>query len=183
MTLRALALALLALTAPAACATAPPPAPPTPPTAPAVDDDPDDAIPDAALTGSHEASGPQAGALAPPLDHLVWYRGALPAPGQPYVLFFWGTWCKPCKAALPTLMERAAARGLPIVAVSRDKAPGLDTFFAEWTAPFPDLVAIEAAPYIVHNAYDAWTLPRFFYVGADGRVEKVVYGTRDLDSL
>ncbi|PKN58655.1 MAG: hypothetical protein CVU56_04825 [Deltaproteobacteria bacterium HGW-Deltaproteobacteria-14] len=144
--------------------------------------DPDDDLPDEALT-VHPYGGPQAGEAAPSLESLAWYRGAPVPAGERYVIFFWGTWCKPCKAALPTLMARSAERGLAIVAVSRDKPPGLDAFFAGWSAPFPDRVAIESAPYPVHRTYEAWTLPRFVYVGGDGTIERVVYGTRDLDAL
>ena len=172
-----------------ACASAPPrvargPAVEAPnvaapaPAAPDLDDD----LPDEALSANPHG-GPRAGEAAPSLASLAWYRGTPVAAGEPYVIFFWGTWCKPCKAALPTLMTRAAERGLPIVAVSRDKAPGLDAFFARWSAPFPDRVAIESAPYPVHRVYEAWTLPRFVYVGADGIIERVVYGTRNLDAL
>jgi len=144
--------------------------------------EPDDDLPAEAFVPKQFA-GPQPGEPAPDLSQLTWYRGAPPAAGQPYVVFFWGTWCHPCKDALPTLMARTTERGLPIVAVSRDTAEGLDGFFARWAAPFPDRVAFECSPYPVHRAYEAWTVPRFVYVGGDGHVERVVYGTRDLSTL
>lgn|GEM_PF-3076995 len=132
---------------------------------------------------SERYAGPQAGELAPGLAHLTWYRGAAPEPGQPYVLYFWGTWCKPCKAALPALMLHCSKSDLPIVAVSRDTPEQLDAFFAAWKQPFPARVAVESHPYTVHEAYEAWTLPRAVFVGPDGRVERVVYGPKDLEAL
>ncbi|TNF30779.1 MAG: redoxin domain-containing protein [Deltaproteobacteria bacterium] len=132
---------------------------------------------------SHRFPGPQAGAVAPSLERLVWYRGGPPPAGEPYVLFFWGTWCKPCKKALPTLMTRCGERELPIVAVSRDPVGLLDAFFMAWTEPFPLRVAIDPKPYPVHWAYEAWSVPRFVYVGANGHIDRVVYGAGDLDAL
>jgi len=183
MQLRPVLPAALALLSPACATTAPAPSAPLVAPAEPAEPDPDDALPDEALSASATHAGPTAGEVAPSLATLTWYRGAPPAAGEPYVLFFWGTWCKPCKAALPTLMARAAAGGLPIVAVSRDTPSGLDAFFAHWTAPFPERVAIERGPYPVHNAYRAWTVPRFYFIDGAGRITKVVYGTRDLDAL
>lgn len=119
---------------------------------------------------------PAPGERAPSIAGLEFWRGEAPELGQGYVLFFWGTWCKPCKEVIPEVLAGAERRGLPVVAVSRDRPEMLAAFFPRWTAPFPARVAIEAHPYPLHDAYGAWSIPRLALVGADGRVESVLIG-------
>ncbi|MCB9736081.1 MAG: TlpA family protein disulfide reductase [Deltaproteobacteria bacterium] len=126
---------------------------------------------------------PEPGEAAPSLAGLEFWRGEAPKAGRGYLLFFWGTWCKPCKGVIPDVLAGAQARGLPVVAVSRDRPDMLEAFFPTWTAPFPERVAIEAHPYPLHEAYGAWSIPRAVIVGADGRVETVLIGPAACSSL
>ena len=83
---------------------------------------------------------PKVDSQAPPL-HLTAYRGELPAEGKPRLLFFWATWCAPCKAALPEVLSFERERGIPIVAVTDESAAQLDDFFANHPQPFPAVIA------------------------------------------
>lgn len=127
--------------------------------------------------------GPQPGEVAPSLAGLTWVRGEAPAAGEAHVLFFWGTYCVPCKPMVAPIVERVEGRGLPVVAVSRDAPERLEAFLASWKGPFIGRVAIEDRPTEVHGAYEAWTVPRLVYVGADGRVTRVVYGPQSPELL
>jgi thiol-disulfide isomerase/thioredoxin len=57
------------------------------------------------------------GEVAPELQ-LVLYRGESPAPGRPVLLFFWATWCKACKAAVPAVLAWAEKRQVTVLAVT-----------------------------------------------------------------
>ena len=111
------------------------------------------------------------GAKAPALDGLEWVRGGPPKAGRAYIAFFWATWCKPCKAALPSLRAFAQQEGLEIVALSRDPNTALTRFFSKWTAWFPARVArATVSPSPLFEGFGVPGLPTFYLVGADGTV-------------
>src|SRR5205814_690945 len=63
---------------------------------------------------------PRVGTRAPKLpDTLKSGRGGeLPdVSGRAHLLFFWATWCSPCKASLPEIMAFAAEKDLPVLAI------------------------------------------------------------------
>jgi thiol-disulfide isomerase/thioredoxin len=82
---------------------------------------------------------------APAVD-LRAYRG--PAitslsDGKKRLLYFWATWCGPCKAALPELAALEREKGITVVAVTDEDAATLDAFFKKHKGPFPKNVAID----------------------------------------
>ena len=112
---------------------------------------------------------PKVGSAAPPLK-LDPFRGDRTlAAGRPHLLFFWATWCTPCKFALPEVMAFAAARGVEVVAVTDEDTDTLTSFFQQFNQPFPDTVAID--PYrTAFQAYGVSGTPTFVLVDADGVV-------------
>ena len=119
---------------------------------------------------------PRVGALAPSLQ-IERYRGDIPttlADGQPHLLFFWATWCAPCKASLPEVLEFARERGVDVVAVTDEDKAQLDGFFASFHEPFPANVALDAnrAAFL---GYGVSGTPTFVLVDGAGRI--VHYGT------
>lgn len=110
---------------------------------------------------------PAVGTTAPPL-RLLPYRGdATRVVGRPHLLFFWATWCPPCKAAVPRLLEIEAA-GIPVVAITDEPRETLDAYFARAGA-FPAIVAIDD----LRRTHQAWGIsgtPTFAFIGADGTV-------------
>lgn len=114
---------------------------------------------------------PAVGDAAPPL-HLEPLRGEIPASlvgSGPHLFFFWATWCVPCKAALPELMEWAGGEGVPVIAVSDEEEEVLEDFLAEWEDAFPPIVARDPLR-ATHIAWGVSGTPAFVLVDDDGRV-------------
>lgn len=120
---------------------------------------------------------PAAGDSAPPL-RLSSYRVEPPASlsgNGSHLLFFWATWCVPCKAALPELLAYGRATGVPIVAITDERPAQLDRFFSHFDQDFPGTVAIDRnrATFL---AYGVSGTPTFVLVGGDGVVESASTG-------
>ncbi len=123
---------------------------------------------------------PKVGSVAPPLEKIQPYRGKVPVElshGGPYLLYFWATWCVPCKAALPELMAFERERGTPVIAITDELSEQLDPFFQNLDGPFPQLVAMDEfrrsfLSYVVSGT------PSFVLVGPDGKVQSTSTGYR-----
>ncbi len=63
--------------------------------------------------------------------------------GRPRVLFFWATWCAPCKKAVPEVMAFAQSRGLPVLAISDEDEDAVSKFLEGRKEAFFDRVAVD----------------------------------------
>lgn len=119
---------------------------------------------------------PKEGEKALPTVSLETYRGqaaaALTANG-PYVLFYWATWCGPCKAAVPELMQFSTARKIPVIAVTDEDKDTLDAFFAKRKQPFIDNVASDPSR-TTFVTYGISATPTFVLVDANNVI--ISYG-------
>lgn len=125
------------------------------------------------------AGPPKIGDTAPSLFGTP-YRGAPPAAlaaRGSYLLFFWATWCAPCKEALPELLAYARDHQLPIVAITDESPAELDAFFARWRDPFPENVASDEER-LGFYAYSVSGTPTFVLVGADRKIAGHAVGYR-----
>jgi thiol-disulfide isomerase/thioredoxin len=156
---------------------------PAPAPLPALEDDLAQAEMILALTSVEDRARPSTltlGEPVPTLD-LVPYRGQIPTlgAGTPVLLFFWATWCKPCKAVVPDVLEVAARRNLSVLAIASETAADLDRFFA--TAPaFPSLVARDPearGPLLL----GVRVIPSLVLIDGQGRVaSKIVHSPSEL---
>jgi thiol-disulfide isomerase/thioredoxin len=120
---------------------------------------------------------PKPGTPAPPLV-LGAYRGTPPpslATGTPHLLFFWATWCAPCKAALPELLAYADATRTTVVAITDEPADQLAPFFKSFDKPFPATVAIDELRK-AFLAYGVNGTPTFVLVDGTGKVQHAATG-------
>jgi thiol-disulfide isomerase/thioredoxin len=124
---------------------------------------------------------PKPASPAPPVTGSS-YRGTAPAAlaaRGPYLLFFWATWCGPCKQSLPEVLAFSRDKGIPIVAVTDEGRGELDGFFARWKAPFPQNV-LSDEDRLSFEAYAVSGTPTFVLVNAEHRVASYTVGyTRD----
>ena len=119
---------------------------------------------------------PKVGSIAPPLTKVSAFRGddTLGA-GKPHLLFFWATWCLPCKFSVPEVMAFAKAKGVEVIAITDEEPDQLTKFFKERTEPFPATVAID--PYrTAFQSYGVSGTPTFVLVDANGKVKSYKTG-------
>jgi thiol-disulfide isomerase/thioredoxin len=104
--------------------------------------------------------------------------------GRPIILNFWATWCGPCKAEIPALIEladRYKAQQLVVLGVSVDDSPEeLRQFAAEYKMNYPVLVGLGHDTF--QEKYDAVLMvPVTWFIKPDGTVLKKHQGPASKD--
>jgi len=128
---------------------------------------------------------PKIDSEAPALEKLIPYRGAVPkklSKGGPYLLFFWATWCGPCKAAVPELLAYQRKTGTKIIAITDEGAPQLEPFFETRDDAFPHTVAIDRRRRSLID-YGVSGTPSFVLIGVKGTVEATSTGYSSKNGL
>jgi cytochrome c biogenesis protein CcmG/thiol:disulfide interchange protein DsbE len=93
--------------------------------------------------------------------------------GRPVLINFWATWCAPCKAEVPWLVEFAEKyrdERLAVIGISVDDAPeDIRAFAAEYKVTYPMLVGLGQDE--LREAFDASVIiPVSWLIKADGTV-------------
>jgi len=116
---------------------------------------------------------------------LTAYRGVLPGElsgAGPHLLYFWATWCGPCKAALPELLDFERERKTPVIAITDEASETLDAFFSKFDKPFPERVATDAGRG-AFLAYGVSGTPTFVLVDEAGIIRSYSVGYTPAKSL
>jgi len=92
--------------------------------------------------------------------------------GRPVLINFWATWCPPCRAEMPELLQ--AARDYPdlvLLAVNVSEAPGSVSKFAEQFRM--DVPVIIDPTGTISDRYSITGLPTSIFLAPDGTVTSV----------
>ena len=97
--------------------------------------------------------------------------------GQPVVLNFWATWCKPCRQEMPRFVEaydEHAADGLVVVAVNLQEGKGIVRPFAsDYGMDFPIAVDRDGE---VGDRYRLLGLPTTYFIDRGGVIRSIYTG-------
>jgi cytochrome c biogenesis protein CcmG/thiol:disulfide interchange protein DsbE len=104
--------------------------------------------------------------------------------GRPVLINFWATWCPPCKAEIPWLIEFAEKyrdERLAVIGISvDDPAEDIRTFAEEYKVNYPMLVGLGQDE--LRHAYDASAIiPVSWLIKADGTVFAKAAGIHSKD--
>jgi thiol-disulfide isomerase/thioredoxin len=96
--------------------------------------------------------------------------------GKPLIVHFWATWCEPCRAELPKLVEFGQTRGVRISLISVDESWEVVRHFFDGNVPVGVVLDKEGT---ARNAFGISTLPDTYLLDATGRPMARFHGPRN----
>jgi thiol-disulfide isomerase/thioredoxin len=118
---------------------------------------------------------PKVGSVAPPLKIELVRGGKELPPHRSRLLFFWATWCMPCKASLPEVLAFARARDVDVVAITDEPAETVTKFLGNFGKPFPSIVATDRLR-TTFQSYGVSGTPTFVLIDESDNVRHVQTG-------
>lgn len=103
--------------------------------------------------------------------------------GRPMVVNFWATWCVPCYAEHPHLVEAARRYGdrvLFVGVVYEDEPEAIERFLQQYGRAYPALQDVEGKTAI---AYGVYGVPETFFIDAGGTIVAKHEGPLDAISI
>ena len=124
----------------------------------------------------------QVGELAPKLPNglvPVRHLEQRDLDGRPHILFFWATWCRPCKAAVPEVMAFADAERLPVLAITDEDPATVAGYLEERQEAFFEQVSVDPQRWSFIS-YGVSGTPTIILVDEEGiiRHRQVGYNTK-----
>jgi thiol-disulfide isomerase/thioredoxin len=123
-----------------------------------------------------DASGTQKGLLAHQFEHETLSGDVISLEQQrgKYVLLdFWGSWCPPCVAEMPYLIEAYRLfRGdaFEIIGIANDQMEPLTSFIEEWEAEWPQIHQDGRGDTSIIELYNIMAYPTTFLLNPEGRI-------------
>lgn len=107
--------------------------------------------------------------------------------GKVVVIDFWATWCPPCRAEMPWLVDmakRLESRGVVFVAIDEDDPPGQVPLVRQFAQEVPGLerFAVLGNPDI-ETQYGVRSLPTLFVVDREGRIAERFVGQAEEETV
>ena len=99
--------------------------------------------------------------------------------GEVVLINFWATWCVPCRIEMPSLEKlyrRFRSQGFTILAVSIDKAGGVEEFIEERKLSFPILLDKDGQ---AEKLYHSHTIPITYVISRSGHITAKVDGAKN----
>ena len=107
--------------------------------------------------------------------------------GKTLLVNFWATWCPPCVAEMPELVELQAdmaSRNLQIIGICIDSPTNIRQFAEKLEISYPLLVAgMEGTELSRQFGNQGGGLPFTVLIGADGRVRQTYIGRLDMKKV
>jgi cytochrome c biogenesis protein CcmG, thiol:disulfide interchange protein DsbE len=100
------------------------------------------------------------------------------ANGHTVLLAFWASWCRPCRAEIPTLahlQKDLAPEAVDVVLVAMEDPAKAERFLKKAHLDARCLADPQGA---LSKLYGVRTIPRAFVIGRDGMVRRVLFGGR-----
>ena len=145
-------------------------------------------LPAVALLGSACFAAPAKTPVVVPVSVATLKKEIAARKGRVVIVNFWATWCPPCKAEFPALLQlqkKYAARGVSLLFVSADSPRVVDTkvrpFLRQMKATNPTRIISGKAVEFV-KAFDPslkgdFALPRFYIYNRSGKLAKTFSNT------
>ncbi|NMD68939.1 redoxin domain-containing protein [Bacillus sp. DNRA2] len=107
--------------------------------------------------------------------------------GKTVIVNFWATWCPPCKAEMPHIVEfyeEYRKDGVEILAVNlttSEKNPKhINQFMEDYGISFPVLLDVNG---VVADTYQAMTIPTSYVIDPSGKIVQKITGPVDKEKL
>lgn len=103
--------------------------------------------------------------------------------GQTIILNFWATWCPPCVAEFPDMIEKANQEGMILLALSVDQNPELiKPFFKKHKIDISAsniIIGLDTDKQISQQLFQTYKYPESYIITPEGDIKEKIIGATD----